>query len=177
MKFLRGLALLSLLWCVSTHAEQSTLSTGDYYDDLGTVRMAIRGIVWYKDICADSFPSLKNENDEAYRAWRKKYLPFLQEMQRHSNESLGYESQGDSAKGVKIRIAMEKRFAQYKEIMRKQLTEAGPDTFQYACRQYPVYLHKMDRGNIEYFYAEQVATIRKGETQGEEKNKKGTHTR
>jgi len=41
-------------------------------------------------------------------------------------------------------------------------SDSGADvSFRRTCVQYPQYL-QTDRGNLEYFYAEQVATMRKG---------------
>lgn len=77
--------LLLLAFLVSPHAwgEQSTDSTGDYAMDLGQVYGATQVIKFMKEICNESFPTLVEPNDLAYKKWRTRYLPFLQELEKH----------------------------------------------------------------------------------------------
>jgi hypothetical protein len=50
---------------------------------------------------------------------------------------------------------------QYKDVFREQIRSAEREKSKRVCSQYPSYL-LTDNANLEYFYAEQVATIRKG---------------
>jgi hypothetical protein len=160
MKPQHCLTILFYLWCFNTHADQAINSTGDYSVDLAQVAGAIRLISTYKKICDNAFPSFKTQNAKAYQNWRKQYLPFLQEIEGYERAFLAQD--GDYAKSVQKMIEWEKIQDINKEALRKHLSNMGAEKFREVCHQYPIYLFKMDNGNLEYFYAEQVTTIRKG---------------
>jgi len=77
------LIALLLLQPLVVFGEQSTDSTGDYFMDLGQVYGAIKGVGFMKDICGEAFPDYVTANETAYRTWRARYQPFLQEIERH----------------------------------------------------------------------------------------------
>jgi hypothetical protein len=155
------LLAIALALSTSANAEQSTDSSGDYFMDLGQVYGGAQSIKHYRDICADAFPVFHQQNEKAYSAWRSKYLGFLQEIEKHWTAMAWRESKGDAAKYSDALAKMATVFDQYKEALRKQLSGNGSEQFQKACSLYPQYISG-DRGNLEYFYAEQVVTIRKG---------------
>ena len=154
--FVCGLVVSTLAWC-----EQSTDSTGDYAMDLGQVYGAVQSVMQMKDICSESFPELTQENETAYKNWRKHYLPFLQEVDKHWAAFAFREANGDPQKHVDFLNKMTNYFEQYKQGLHKQLSADGPDVFAKKCGMYAKYL-TTDRTNLEYFYAEQVATMRRG---------------
>jgi len=153
--------VLVLLLARYANAEQSTDSTGDYFMDFGQVYGAAVALQQYRDICAESFRDLRKQNADAYAAWRAKYLKFLQELEKHRTAMAWKEAKGDEKKYVEALSKINASFDRYKEALRDQLKSGGADGFRRACVQYPQYL-QTDRGNLEYFYAEQVATMRKG---------------
>ncbi len=160
MKLQHGLAILSFLWCLNAHAAQSTSSTGNVAGDLGTVSAAIRGVASIKEICADSFPAYSKQNEAAYLEWRKKYLPFLQEMERYRRDSFMKQVNGNQAEYSERTIWWEKAIETNKQAIRQQFLAAGPENFRQRCQGYSASL-QTDRVNLENFYAEQVATLRK----------------
>jgi len=97
----------------------------------------------------------------AYKKWRTRYLPFLQELEKHWTALAWREAKGDPKRHADFLNEMARYFDQYKESLRKQMQSDGPESFQKQCDLYPVYLTK-DRTKLEYFYAEQVATVRRG---------------
>lgn len=156
-----SLLLLVLLIAPYANAEQSTDSTGDYFMDFGQVYGATVALQQYRDICAESFRDLRRPNADAYVAWRAKHLKFLQELEKHRTVMAWKEAKGDEKKYVEALSKINASFDKYKDALRDQLKSGGADSFRRVCAQYPQYL-QADRGNLEYFYAEQVATMRKG---------------
>lgn len=151
-----SLVVSPLAWC-----EQATDSTGDYAMDLGQVYGAIQSVKQMKDICSDSFPALTKENEAAYQGWRKHYLSFLQEVDKHWTAFAWREANGNPQKYTEFLNKMTNYSEQYKQGLRKQLSADGTDAFAKQCGVYAKYL-TTDRTNLEYFYAEQVATMRRG---------------
>jgi hypothetical protein len=145
----------------ATHAEQSTDSSGDYYMDFGQVYGAAVGVQQYRDICSEAYPEFRTQNANAYATWRAKNLKFLQELEKHRTAIAWRESKGDEKKYVEALAKMSASFDRYKEALRDQFRSNGQEAFRRICMGYPEYL-RSDRGNLEYFYAEQVATVRKG---------------
>jgi hypothetical protein len=157
------LTLMALALAISTSAsaEQSTDSSGDYFMDLGQVYGGGQSIKQYRDICADAFPVFHQQNEKAYIAWRSKYLVFLQEIEKHWTAMAWRESKGDAAKYSDFLAKTSGMFDRYKDVLRKQLSSDGSEQFRKTCALYPQYLASA-RANLEYFYAEQVITVRKG---------------
>ena len=163
MKLQHGLAILSFLWCLNANAQQSTGSTGDFPSDLGRVAGGIRAMVWVKEICADAFPAYSKQNEAAYLEWRKKYLPFLQEMERYRLAAFMKQVKGNQAALIELTTRWEETIEMNKQAFRQRVLAAGPEAFRLTCQSYPAVYLQSDRGNLEHFYAEQVATIRKGD--------------
>jgi len=115
--------LLLLAFLVSPHAwgEQSTDSTGDYAMDLGQVYGATQAVKFMKEICNESFPNLVEPNDLAYKKWRTRYLPFLQELEKHWTALAWREAKGDPKRHADFLNEMARYFDQYKESLRKQM--------------------------------------------------------
>lgn len=157
--------VLALAFCGSTYAqdERSVTSSGDYAMDLGQVYGAIRGAKFMGEICSDSFPEQRQSNAAAFARWRTRFLPFMQEMEKHFSALAWRESGGDPQKHVKFLADAEKTFDGYRIALESQMTADGPDVFAEQCKLYPAYLAS-DRMNLESYYAEQVAVIRKGQT-------------
>ena len=153
--------LVLALVALTAFAEKSSDSTGDYYMDFGQVYGAAVAVQQYRDICSEAFPDVQKANAAAYSAWRTKHLKFLQEMEKHKTAMAWKEAKGDEKKYVESLAKMSSSFDRYKDALREQLKAYGPDGFRRICMGYPEYL-QTDRGNLEYFYAEQVVTVRRG---------------
>lgn len=155
--------ILALSFCgtASAQAEQSISSSGDYEMDLGQVHGAIRGAKFMGDICSESFPSQRQANADAFAQWRKRYLPFMQEMEKHFLAMALMASGSDPQEHLKYLSEMEKVFEGYRGALKTQMTADGPEAFASQCKLYPAYLAS-NRMNLERYYAEQVAVIRKG---------------
>jgi hypothetical protein len=158
--------LLALAYCSSVFAqdEHSITSSGDYAMDLGQVYGAIRSAKFMGEICSESFPDQSQSNARAFSQWRARYLPFMQEMEKHFSVMAWRESGGDPQKHVDFLADAEKSFDGYRAALKSQMTADGPDTFANQCKLYPTYLDS-DRMDLERYYAEQVAVIRKGPAQ------------
>lgn len=158
--------MLALVCCSGAYAqdERSVTSSGDYAMDLGQVYGAIRSAKFMGDICTESFPEQRQSNAAAFAQWRTRYLPFLQEMEKHFSAMAWRESGGDPQKHVKFLADAEKSFDGYRAALKSQMTSDGPDAFASQCKAYPTYLAS-DRMDLEQYYAEQVAVVRKGPAQ------------
>ncbi len=158
--------MLALACCGSVHAQddQSVTSSGDYAMDLGQVYGAIRSAKFMGEICSESFPDQRQSNAAAFAQWRKRYLPFMQEMEKHFSAMAWRESGGDPQKHVQFLADAESSFNGYRMALKSQMTSDGPDAFAGQCELYPTYLAS-DRMDLEHYYAEQVAVIRKGPSQ------------
>lgn len=155
------LVLAGLLLSTVAFGEQSTDSTGDYAMDLGQVYGAVQALKFMKEICSEAFPAQSQSNELAYAKWRSRFLPFLQEVEKHWSAAAWREAKGDPKQHVDFLNKIANYFDQYKEGLRKQMSSDGLQPFQKQCGLYPTYL-TTDRTNLEYFYAEQVTTLRKG---------------
>jgi hypothetical protein len=159
---MHGLLLTSaLLFSFHASGEQSTDSTGEYAIDLGQVYGAAQSVKFMKEICNEAFPAFTKANDSAYQKWRARYLPFLQELEKHWTAFAWQEAEADPKRHTEFLTHIAEHFDQYKQGLKKQMECDGPEAFRKQCELYPVYLTK-DRTNLEYFYAEQVATVRRG---------------
>ena len=148
------------LICVSACAQQqSTSSSGDYIEDLGQVYGGIRSIKDLGEICTSHFPQEREANTAAYQSWRKKYLAFIQEIERYWTALAWKESGGSEAKYVGTLQAMNASFDKYKDALEQQLVSGGADKFTAECRLYPTYL-QTSRTDLEHYYQEQVHTLR-----------------
>jgi hypothetical protein len=155
------LVLAFLFACGAVHAEKSDQSTGQISIDLGTVYGALEGIKHIRDICSDDFPKLRTENENAYTLWRQKYLPFLQEIERHWSAFAETQTNGGEPKKLyEFRVAVGDQMNKIKASQRDHMIRSGHEQFERVCQAYPRYL-KTDRANLEYFYSEQVETIRR----------------
>ncbi|MBE0576381.1 MAG: hypothetical protein IH613_10870 [Desulfuromonadales bacterium] len=158
--------LLALSFCLLATlalADQSTDSTGDYAMDLGQIYGGVLAVKDMEDICSEAFPATENANEVAYEKWRKRFLPFLQEVEKHLSEMAWREAKGDSQRHTEFLNKMEQSFEGYKNGLRNQMVSDGQNAFRKQCELYPQYL-KTDRTNLENFYAEQVNTMRRGQT-------------
>lgn len=155
-------AVILALLSTATLGQRSTDSTGDYAMDLGQVYGAIQAVKFMRDICAEAFPDHIQANAAAYEKWRVRYKPFLQEMERHFSASMWREAKGDPQQHMLLLRRTDDMFMQYREGLKQQMTSDGPAKFRGQCRIYPTYL-TTDRTNLEYYYTEQVATIRAGD--------------
>ena len=155
--------LLLALVCGSVLAqdEHSTSSSGDYAMDLGQVYGAIRSAKFMGEICSDSFPDQIQPNAAAFKQWRARYLPFMQEIEKHFSAMAWRESGGDPQKHVKFLADAEASFDGYRAALKSQMTADGSEAFACQCKLYPAYL-ATDRMNLEHYYAEQVTVIRSG---------------
>ncbi len=151
-----GLLLSPFAW-----GDQSTSSSGNYAMDLGEVVGAVQAYKSMKEICSESFPELASNNDVAYQSWRKRYLPFHQEVEKHRTILLWREANGDQLKYMELLDRWASHIDKYKQGMRKQMSANGSDALYKKCSAYPEYL-TATRSDIEHYYAEQVSTIRRG---------------
>lgn len=151
-----ALALVGASVCAQ---EQSTNSSGDYVEDLGQVYGGIRSIKDLGEICTSHFPQEREANTDAYRSWRKRYLPFLQEIEKDWTALAWKESGGNQGKYVNTLQAMDASLDKYKDSLEQQLMSGGAEQFAAACRLYPKYL-QTPRTDLEHYYQEQVQTIR-----------------
>ena len=157
----RLIAIFALALSTAAYAEQSADSTGDFWMDLGQVYGAASTYRAYKDICAELFAEYKKPNDDVYAAWRAKNLKFLQEIEKYRLAAAWKEAKGDQKKYVNDLAKFDAGMDRYKDVVREQFKNAGREKSQRVCSQYPRHL-LTDAANLEYFYAEQVATIRRG---------------
>jgi hypothetical protein len=88
-------------------------------------------------------------------------LPFIQEVDKHWTAFAWREANGDPQQYTEFRNKAGVYFEQYKRGLRKELSAEGPDAFAKQCGLYAKYM-TTERVNIEHFYAEQVATMRRG---------------
>ena len=148
---------------VSTFAwgERSTSSTGNYENDLGQIYGAIQGVRFMNEICSQAFPELAVSNEMAFQSWRKRYLPFLQEVNRHWAALIERETNGDPSKHKEFSRYEENYLDQLRQSLRAQMSSSGSDLFFETCSGYPRYL-TTERRDIEHFFAEQVTTMRRG---------------
>lgn len=161
MQRLAAIMLISVCSSVIAQEEQSTTSSGDYAMDLGQVYGAIRSAKFMGEICTDSFPDQAQPNAAAFKEWRMRYQPFIQEIERHFSAMAWRESGEDPERHVQFLADVEKSFGMYRAALKSQLTADGPDPFAGRCSVYPTYLAS-GRMDLERYYAEQVAVIRKG---------------
>lgn len=158
----RLIVIFALALSNAAFAEQSADSTGDFWTDLGQVYGAATTFRNYKDICAELFAEYKKPNDDAYAAWRAKNLKFLQEIEKYRLAAAWKEAKGDQKKYVSGLAEWDAGMDGYKDVVRKQFKSAGREQSQRICSQQYPRLLLSDQANLEYFYAEQVATIRRG---------------
>ncbi len=158
--------MLALACCGNARAqeEHSITSSGDYAMDLGQVYGAIRSAKFMGEICSESFPDQSQSNPAAFAEWRTRYLPFMQEIEKHFSVMAWRESGGEPQKHVKFLADAENSFDGYRVALKAQMAKDGPDAFASQCKLYPTYLAS-DRMDLEHYYAEQVAVIRKGPAQ------------
>lgn len=154
------ICLLSIV-PISTYAEQSTSSTGKHESDLAQVYGAIQAVKYMKEICADNLPKYIKQNETAYQKWRVKYKTFLQEIERHFSKMLWREAGRDPEKHMLILDKYDKILLGYKKGLANLMRNDGEKGIHNTCKIYPVYL-TTDRTNLEYFYSEQLVTIRRG---------------
>lgn len=157
-KPLNVLLVLMLMPCVSL-SEQSTSSTGDYAMDLGHVYGAIKATKFYVELCAEYHPSTKDANDLAYAEWRKKYLDFIQEIEKEMVSMIWDESKGNMIEYQENLSNHNKQMEKQKFALEIQTQKETEPSFKQICELFPEYLSS-ERMNLEYFYSEQVQTIR-----------------
>jgi len=162
MQKLAALVLFLLSCSLFAQDKYSTNSTGDYATDLGQVYGAIRMAKFMGEICSESHPDQIQSNTAAFKQWRLRYLPFMQEMEKHFTTMAWRESGGDPQKYVKFLTDVETAFDGYRTVLKSQMETNGPEAFANQCNIYPRYLAS-ERMDLEHYYAEQVAVIRKGQ--------------
>jgi len=156
--FAFGLLLAS---ATVTSADSDTHSTGDFAIDLGAVYGAIDSIRMYRDICTEDFPDLADKTRTAYDAWRTRYLPFVQEVDRTFTTAMYIEARRDPETCTKLLSKFATGLAKYKTALRDGFMEQGAASFRATCARFPEYV-RTERGDIEHYYSEQVATMRRG---------------
>lgn len=152
---------LLMIMSVPANGEQSTSSTGQYNIDLNRVYGAMKGIIYMKEICANSYPIFKNQNEVSYKLWRSKYIDFIQEIEGYFTERTWEQSGNDPQKHMGVLNTYNVAMDEYKKAMKAQMQNSGETNFRKTCEVYPNYLSN-NRTDLEYFYAEQVKTIRQG---------------
>jgi hypothetical protein len=161
MQKLVAILLIAAFGSAVAQDHVSTNSSGNYAMDLGQVYGAIRSAQFMGEICTESFPDQVQSNASAFKQWRANYLPFMQEIERHFSTMAWRESGGDPQKHVKVLVDAEKALDRYRLALKSQMTADGQESFLGQCKLYPTYLAS-DRMNLEHYYAEQVAVVRKG---------------
>lgn len=158
----RALAEMALVLAAATSfAQRSTSATGDYMMDLGQVHGAIRSVRMMEEICSSEYPQTSDANRLGYEEWRTRYLSLIQETERHYSEMALREANGDRKRQLADLDRLEKGFEGHREAFKRQLAAGGADSFRKKCEGFVGYL-RSPRMNLEVYYAEQVATIRKG---------------
>ena len=161
MKKLFAIALMAISGSAMAQNDYSTDSSGDYAMDLGQVYGAIRSVKFMGEICTESFPDQAQTNAATYKQWRVTYLPFIQEMERHFSAMAWKESGGVPQKHVQFLVDVDKTFEQYRAALKSQMSADGDEAFKSQCNVYSAYLSS-ERMDLEHYYAEQVAVVRKG---------------
>ena len=140
--------------------EYSTNATNDYATDLGQVYGAIRSVEHMKQICTAAFPTNKKNISAAYQQWRKNYQPFIDEIEKHMTNLIWQESNGNRKKYVVLSSTAEKNFIELRGTLKVKMMSGSVGSFSEQCGFYPSYL-VLSRMNLEHYYSEQVAVIRK----------------
>ena len=153
--------IVAIVSATIVSGEQSTESTGNYEMDLGQVYGAINAVKFAKEICAEAYPDYIEKNEVAYQKWRTQYKTFLQEMQQHFLVMTYREAGEDPQRQVEVLRKVDDKLEGMKKGLKDMMRSKGENSFRSMCQTYPVYL-TTDSTNIEYFYADQVSTIRKG---------------
>jgi hypothetical protein len=145
----------------ASFAQTSTTSSGDYTRDLGQVYGGIRRAKMMEEICSKEFSATHESNRRAYEEWRKRYLSFAQEMERHYSAMTLREANNDPGQHKAVQDRFERGFDGYRDGLKQRLAADGLASFRKKCEGYPAYL-RSPRMNLEAYYSEQVATIRRG---------------
>ena len=155
----------------SAHAQQqnvdaapkahSTESTGNYDIDLGQIYGAISSARLRENICSRNFPELSSKLREVHLEWRNKNLSFIQDIEKRFQERL-WVSVGDNKKEF---LLLRKQLAddemQYEEGLEEIMRGQGGDELKYECDNFDMFLAS-DVMDLESFFAEQLAVVRKG---------------
>jgi len=151
---------LSVVLSFTAVAQGSQNATGDFAIDLGQIRGATRAVKQFEEICTESFPKLRRQNEVAYAAWRSRYLPFIQEMEKTYLQFAWRAAKGNAQNYMAFNAGMDKQLDEAKIGLRRQLTSEGMEKFTDVCNRLPAILTNA-QFDIEHHYAEQVRTVRR----------------
>ncbi len=114
-----------------------------------------------EEVCSKDFPKTREPTQRAYQQWRKQYLPFIEEMEKHFSAAALPDGKNDPKQQAAILTTMEKSFDGQRDRLRQQLVSQGPDALRKTCETYPLFLQS-PRMNLQSYFAEQVVTVRRG---------------
>jgi hypothetical protein len=156
------MALLS--GCCPVFAQESPTPSGAYFRDLGRIIGRIRAVQWTADICAETYPETKSENQAAVDAWQRKYQPFVMEMTKKFDALPAYWVAHDPSGTYsvpKINDMLNRMMVQGRYQLKKQyLVDQGLERFQETCKAYPLALQS-EGFDFERSYRNEVAEIRR----------------
>ncbi|MBC3920345.1 hypothetical protein H8L32_22975 [Undibacterium sp. CY18W] len=162
----KNLILISACCCLSiqVNAQNTPASSGDYFHDLGAIIFKTKSSDWIVELCTESFPETKDDNQIALNNWHQKYKAFIDEMNVQYNGLPEYWSHLDprsakAAAGTWPQVQNE--MDQGKERVRKQLLGKDKATINTICKKLPAIL-QTDQMNIEKSNPNLVELIRRG---------------
>lgn len=160
-----SLVCVLIISCKLVLAQEAPTSSGSYLQDLGSLTAHIRGTQTIADICAEKFPDLKSQNQNAVHEWRNRYKPFVTEMTSRF-EALPIQwatkhSQGTKATPEYWSAFLDEQLDAARSVVKQQFKSLGPEQGRLICVRFPQALTSVS-WNIESFRKNEVATIRRG---------------
>jgi hypothetical protein len=136
--------------------------------DLGSVTAHIRGAQTIADICAEKFPDLKSQSQDAVHEWQNRYKPFVAEMtsrfEQLPKQWASKHFQGTKATPEYWSAFLGKQLDAAGSIVKEQFKALTPEQERLICVKFPQTLTSVE-WNIEIFRKNEVATIRRGPNQ------------
>lgn len=160
-----SLVCVLIVSCKLVFAQEAPTSSGSYMQDLGSVTAHIRGTQTIADICAEKFPDLKSQNQNAVREWQNRYKPFVAEMttrfEQLPKQWASKHSQGTKATPEYWSKFLDKQLDAARNVVTQQFKALAPEQERLICVKFPQTLTSVG-WNIESFRKNEVATIRRG---------------
>lgn len=157
-----GLLMVILsISCHQTYAGMSSsISSGDYATDLGSIYGVIKTYGYTKDICIEQFPDMRKQIDDAYNKWRKKYRPFTQEIKYRLDTMMLNDSNQNHTSVTTAQEYMNDIYEELRRKVKSMYAKDGLKNFRNLCERYPKRLDG-EQGDLEKYYPEHMETIRK----------------
>lgn len=122
----------SLLLTPAASADEPYVPHG-YAADVGQVYGTLRGVRQMVDICAGAFPASAPDNRAAFRRWRERYRPFLDEMESRYQGAIAAATGHDEASYRAAMAQIERGFVRRTESTRAELLAANAAGLESEC--------------------------------------------